>query len=531
MRVNLFTAATVVAASTHVSAAYFQQSCNSIASKLSVHNATISGATFVQAGTTLTFPDVDPSCKIPLLRGTEPQVVSADICRVKLTIATSTRSRTAMEVWLPSNWTGRFLATGGVGIGGCVQYNDMNYGASLGFATSGSDNGHTGQNGTLFLNNTDVVDDFAFRGLLTSAQVGKQITREFYGKAQTKSYYSGCSEGGREGWKMAQDFPDEFDGILVGAPAFAWTELMSWDGMFLPLIKNAGPNFPPQSLWPVVDAGILAQCDGLDGAMDGIIEEPSRCHFNPDALICAPGQTSACLTSQQADTVRAVFSPLFADGTFIYPALQFGPGLLGQIYQSFGATQFLLTDNWFRFAVFNDPAFNTTMLTQDEIIFAQMLNPGGINTFSGDISKFRKRGSKILHFHGQVDPLISSLNSNRYYDLVSETMKMRPAALDAFYRFFRISGMGHCAGGPGATWIGNGKENAASLDPDQNVLMAMVRWVEQGIPPDTILGTAYVNQTQGLGVDFQRAHCRYPFHNMFSGKGSVKDPANWNCVL
>ncbi|KAK7063618.1 carboxylic ester hydrolase [Favolaschia claudopus] len=516
MRFDLLTAATIVTTSTYVSA-QFQESCNSLASRLSIPNATISSTTFVAARTTLTFPNADRTC------GIQPQLVSADICRVMLTVATSTRSRIVMEAWLPSNWTGRFLATGNGGIGGCIQFNDMDYGSSLGFATTGSDNGHTGQNGTLFLNNPDVVDDFAFRALLTSAQVGKQITRKLFGKAEAKSYYLGCSTGGRQGWKMAQDFPDEFDGIVAGAPAFAWTGLMSWGAMFFPLIKTAGHNFPPPSLWPVVDAGILAQCDGLDGAVDGILEEPSRCHFNPETLICAPGHTSSCLTSRQAATVRAVFSPLFARSSFMYPALQFGPGLLERVFWNYGGAQFLYPDHWYRFAVFNNPAFNTTMLTPDEILFAQKLNPGGINTFSGDISKFRNRGSKILHYHGQVDELISSINSNRYYELVSKTMKMSPTALDEFYRFFRISGMGHCLGGLG--------ESVASLDPNQNVLTAMVRWVEQGVAPDTILGTAYVSQTKAFGVDFQRAHCRYPFHNVFSGNGSVKDPANWNCVL
>ncbi|KAK7026213.1 Tannase/feruloyl esterase [Favolaschia claudopus] len=527
MRFNLFTAATIVA-STHVSA-QFQKRCNSLASRLFIPNTIFSRTTFVAAGTTLTFPDVDKTCEL----FSRPQLISADICRVMLTVPTSNRSRTVMEVWLPSNWTGRFLATGNGGIGGCIQFNDMNYAASLGFATTGSDNGHTGMNGIRFLHNPDVVDDFAYRALLTSAQVGKQITWKFFGRPHSKSYYLGCSTGGRQGWKMAQDFPDEFDGIVAGAPAFAWTGLMSWGAMFFPLIKNAGADFPPEHLWPIVDAGILAQCDGLDGAVDGILEEPSRCHFNPDALICAPGHTSSCLTRGQADTVRAVFSPLFARRCFMYPALQFGPKLLGKVFQNYGGAQFLYPDHWFRFAVFNDPAFNTTMLAPDEILFAQKLNPGGINTFSGDVSKFRNRGSKILHYHGQVDALISSLNSNRYYELVSKTMKMQPAALDDFYRFFRISGMDHCAGGPvySLLFIGNAGENVASLDPNQNVLTAMVRWVEQGVAPDTIMGTAYVNQTKESGVDFQRAHCRYPFHNVFSGEGSFKDPENWNCVL
>ncbi|KAK7063611.1 tannase and feruloyl esterase-domain-containing protein [Favolaschia claudopus] len=552
LKFNLLTAAIIVAASTHISAQFqepinaayiaaattrvpgddpeqFPELCDSLAARLyPIPNSRISSTTFVAAGTTLTFPDVDPTCR----QFSQPQLISVDMCRVILTVATTARSHISMETWLPVDWTGRFLSIGNGGIGGCVHFDDMDYGASLGFATSGSNNGHPGLNGTLFLDNPDVVEDFVFRALLMSAQVGKKITRTFFGRSHTKSYYLGCSTGGRQGWKMAQDFPDEFDGIVAGAPAFAWTGLMSWMGTFYPLVKNAGADFPPPSLWPVIDEAILVQCDGLDGAIDGIIEDPSRCDFRPEALLCAPSKRTSCLTSRQVDIVRAVFSPLFAHGAFMYPAYEFAPGLLGVISQFYnGSTQFLYTDHWYRFTVFNDTAFNTTSLTPDSILWAQRLNPNGINTFSGDISKFRDRGSKILHYHGQMDQLISSLNSNRYYELVSETMKMSPDALDDFYRFFRISGMQHCGGGPGAWFIGSIGEGVAGLGPDENVLTAMVRWVEQGVAPDTILGTAYVNQTKELGVDYQRAHCRYPYHNVFAGWGDVKNPDDWRCVL
>ncbi|KAF7340905.1 Carboxylic ester hydrolase [Mycena sanguinolenta] len=501
----------IIVASAHLVDAQFQQACAALASQLVIPNTTIASTSFVAAGTTLTFPGVDPSC------GTPSQVVSSDLCRVVLTVATSDRSSTAMEAWLPSNWTGRFLSTGNGGIGGCIQYTDMDYGSSLGFATTGSNNGHSGQNGTAFLNNIEVVKDFAWRSLLTSAVVGKQITDDFYGRPHDKSYYLGCSTGGRQGWKMAQDFPDVFDGIVAGSPAFAWNSLMSWAGMF------QSPHF--------IDAELLNQCDGLDGAVDGIIEDPALCNFQPGALICAPGQTSACLTSKQAETVSAVFAPLLADGILVFPGLEYGPGLVALIFEIYSATQFLFTDNWFRFAVFNDPAFNASVLTPDEILFALKSNPGDIQAFSGDLSQFRDRGAKILHYHGQQDQLISSANSNRYYDHVSQTMNLPHSSIDEFYRFFRISGMEHCGGGPGATFIGNVENAVASLDPNQNVLTAMVRWIEEGIAPDTITGTAFINQTKALGVDFQRAHCRYPFHNVFTGKGDVKDPTSWECVL
>ncbi|KAK7063619.1 carboxylic ester hydrolase [Favolaschia claudopus] len=476
-----FTAASIVAAT--YASAQFPKLCDSLASKLSIPNATISSTTFVAAGTTLDFPEADPTCGDLA----PPQLISADMCRVMLTVTTSARSHIVMETWLPSNWTGRFLATGNYGIRGCIQFDDMAYGASLGFATTGSDNGHSGQNGTEFLNNPDIVDDFVFRALVTSVHVGKDITRAFFGRAVKKSYFLGCGTGGLQGWRMAQDFPDEFDGIVVTNPALAWTGLLSWNARFFPLIQNAGADFPPRHLWPVVDDGILAQCDGLDGALDGILEEPSRCDFKPEALICAPGQTASCLTSQQAATVRAVFSPLFARSSFMYPALQFGPRLLEQVFEIYGGAQFVIADDWYRFAVFNDPTFNTTIMTPDDILFAQRSNPGGINTFSGDISKFKKRGSKILHYQGQSGAFVSSHSSNQYYEMVAERMRMQPAALDEFYRFFRISGMDHCAGGPG--------QELPSVDPDQNAVMSMVRWVEEGVAPNTILD-------QGVGGGF-----------------------------
>jgi feruloyl esterase len=154
------------------------------------------------------------------------------------------------------------------------------------------------------------------------------------------------------------------------------------------------------------------------------------------------------------------------------------------------------------------------------------------NTWQGDLSAFKNKGGKLLTYHGQADPIISSTISPLYYDYVSRTMNLPSSELDDFYRFFRVGGMGHCGGGVGASFIGNTLASTASLDPDQNVLMAMVRWIEQGVAPDTITGTKFLNDTPSLGVDFKRAHCRYPYRNQYVGPsgGDWKDPANWNCT-
>ncbi|KAG7108822.1 feruloyl esterase B-1 like protein [Verticillium longisporum] len=139
-----------------------------------------------------------------------------------------------METWLPLNWSGRFLSTGNGGLGGCIQYEDIQYAASLGFATVGTNNGHDGGDGSTFTQ-LEVVEDYAYRALHTGVVLGKQVSRTFYGRPHTKSYYLGCSTGGRQGFKEAQSFPDDFDGIVAGAPAFSFNSLTSWSSFFYPL--------------------------------------------------------------------------------------------------------------------------------------------------------------------------------------------------------------------------------------------------------------------------------------------------------
>jgi len=508
----------------------FEQTCSHLSDTLTVENATIETIDLVSAGTNLTFPNVDPSCR------TASQVVPVDICRVQMTLATSDRSSTFMEAWLPRNWTGRFLATGNGGIGGCIQYADLAYGAKLGFAASGSNNGHSGQNGTKFLGNIEVVRDFAWRALHSSAEAGKKVSEQFYGDTHNTSYYLGCSTGGRQGLNMAENFASSFDGIVAGAPAVAFSNLTSWSGRFYSLIKSAGPDgVPPPEALAAIDQALLEQCDGLDGAMDGILEDPSLCNFRPESLTCPSGGAgnSTCLTSRQVSLVRGIFSPLYGkDGDMIYPRLQPGPGLTGAILNIYGVgSQFLYTDHWFKYAVYNDPDLDTSHLTPEQMAYAWNSNPGNSNTWSGDLSGAKKSGTKILHYHGQADPLISSAISNEYYDHVVRTMGIPNKELDAFYRFFRIGGMGHCTGGAGAVNIGNMGMTSASLEPDENVLMAMVRWVEEGVAPEAVTGSAFMHQNPSEGIDFKRKHCRYPMRNVYSGSGDEKDVSSWECVL
>ncbi|KAK1599287.1 tannase and feruloyl esterase [Colletotrichum navitas] len=505
----------------------FEQQCSQFASSLQIPGANTTATEYIPAGTTLQFPGSDPTCTRP------SQNVTANLCRVTARIATSVRSGIKFEAWLPENWTGRFLSTGNGALGGCIQYEDLDYASSLGFAAVATNNGHDGMSGASFMNNPDVIEDFAYRALTTGVVVGKDVTKAFYNRPHTKSYYLGCSTGGRQGFKQAQAFPHNFDGIVAGAPALSFNNLTSWSCHFLPLTGQQGADtFIPMSMWPTIHNDILNQCDELDGAKDGLLESPDLCDYNPESLLCgvSSNQTAGCLTQKQVETLRGIYSPLIdASGSLVYPRMQPGAEMTGASDVYFSGQPFNSTD-WFKYAILNDPNWDPATITSEDYVRSSSMNLFNIETWDGDLSTFQQRGGKILHYHGLVDGIISSENSPRYYEHVSQTMGQTPAELDDFYRFFRISGMAHCSGGPGAVNIGNQAKNLASYDPEENVLMAMVRWVEEGIAPEHITGTAFVNNTRSAGVDYKRKHCRWPTRNVFNGKGSYKDENNWECV-
>lgn len=362
--------------------------------------------------------------------------------------------------------------------------------------------------------------------------VGKQITKGFYGEEHKKSYYLGCSTGGRQGWKSAQDFPEDFDGIIAGAPAFAFNNLTSWSGHFYALTGPPGdPRFVTVPQWVEVYKDVLKQCDELDNNADGILEDPLQCKYDPSGLVCADGSNSTtCLTPVQVETVKAVYSPLLNDnGDFVYPRLQPGAEIIAANVLLNGQT-FPYTNDWFRYAIYNDPSWNPETINSTDYDNAARKNPFNIQTWEGDLSAFKDAGSKIIHWHGGADFIITSDNSPRYYEHVSTTMGLSPAELDDFYRYFLVSGTGHCGGGDGAHAIGQGIGEVNSYDPSENVLMALVDWVEKDNAPETLVGTHWVNNTESLGVEFQRAHCKYPKRNQYKGEGDVNLKGSWECV-
>jgi feruloyl esterase len=406
----------------------------------------------------------------------------------------------------------------------------MIYAAQYGFATVGTNNGHFGDTGVYFYNNKEVLKDFAFRALHTGVVVGKSITKQFYAKGFKKSYYLGCSTGGRQGWKSVQKYPDDFDGVVAGAPAFNFINLINWGARFFPTTGNSSADtFLTTSQWGTVHREIMRQCDDLDGAADGVIEDPDMCQPVFETLLCNSTESdssSSCLTATQVNSVNTIFSPLYGkDGSFLYPRMQPGSEPLAA-YIYYGGTPFAYAEDWYRYVVYSKPSWDPAAWNLNDAAAANTQDPYEISTFNGDISAFQKNGGKVLHYHGLEDPIITSGSSKVYYKHVADTMNLNPSRLDDFYRFFPISGMGHCSPGNGAGSIGQGQSTFVNNSPEDNVLLAMVQWVEKGIAPEVVRGT----KLNGTTVEYRRVHCKYPKRNKYVGPGSYEDENAWKCV-
>ncbi|KAJ7207215.1 tannase and feruloyl esterase [Mycena pura] len=475
--------------------------CLALKSSLTLENTTILDVSYVAAGSTV---KLHGQC-VPKAH------VAAPLCRVQFSTQTSSTSAIRAEAWLPDEWYGRFLAVGNGGLGGCISYRDLTYGSALHFATVGSNNGHDGDTGTPFLGNPEVLYDFAFRSIHVEAVIGKQISESYYGRRHDKSYYLGCSTGGRQGTQTAYQYPEDFDGIMAGAPANDMNHLMHWTGMLARHIgapDSNSPAFIPLALWKVVADEIMRQCDALDGVVDGIITEPDACAFRPEALLCHNGDSKKCLTSPQVEALRRIYAPLYGDGDLIYP--RFDPGAESLGVRAFSGQFPQYPADWLKYTVLNVTDFDFSDYGPEQGRLVDKVNPGGIAAFVGDLSPFRDRGGKFITYHGRMDPLIASGNSKRMYDLIARALGA--PRLDDFYRLFLVPGMGHCAGGSAASApnFGQNWDARAANASSHNLLLALVDWVEGGVPPDTITGTTEDGRAT-------RVHCRYPLRSVWNG--------------
>ncbi|KAI0164102.1 tannase and feruloyl esterase [Xylariaceae sp. FL1272] len=511
----------------------FEDRCLGFEPQHQVNESTLNVLEYVPAGSNVTFSDNDPTCN----RGS--QVVNVALCRVALSVPTTNRSGIVYELWLPEEWNGRTLATGNGGIDGCVKYEDIAYGAANGFArySFGTNNGHNGTTGEAFYRNENVVIDYAWRALHVSVQVGRALATTFYKSDLGKSYYIGCSLGGRQGIGSAEMFPEDFDGIVAGAPAVDFDDLYSWRASFYTVTGAVGsPDFISPDTWKTtIHNEILGQCDLIDGVADGIIEDPALCHWDPESLLCDSSgrNTTGCLSSIQVEMVKTIFSDYFwPDGTLLYPRMNPGSEILAAD-GLYSGKPYSPSADWFRFVVLEDPSWNPANYSKKDAMIAARKNPANIRTWPSRLTPFQNRGGKIISYHGQQDQQISSLNSLRYWKHLLGGMHGDAERLAEFHRLFRIPGMNHCTGGPGAWTIGQGGSAPAyaiPFDGLHNVLAAVVDWVEKDAAPEHLIGTKFANDSVAAGIMYQHRHCRFPYRSTYRQSGDPSEMNNWDCV-
>jgi len=443
-------------------------------------------------------------------------------CRVAGVIAPTSESHILFEVWLPlQNWNGRFAGVGNGGWAGSISFGSLQEQIRRGYASASTNTGHeaaSGVNAARFaFEHPEQLIDFAYRAHHETTLKAKALVRAFYGKPPDHSYWIGCSSGGYEGLMEAQRFPADYDGIVAGAPANNWTRLMAGDlDGTVAVLKDSASNLPVSALG-VLYRGALAACDSADAVADGVLDDPRRCKFDPAALQCAPNQTpGACLTPAQVEAARRVYRGLKdpSTGVQLYPGLAAGsepfwpnrdPANPFPIPIAHYKWLVFADPNWdWRTFDFGDPA-DYQAFVKAESKFAPILNATDPN-----LREFRKRGGKLLQYHGWSDQLIAAQNSIDYYESVMEFFG-GGSDVPSFYRLFMAPGMAHCGGGPGP----NSFDMQAALE----------EWVERGVAPEAIVAT---HSTNGV-VDRLRPLCSYPKVAVYKGQGDTNDAANFVC--
>ncbi len=427
-------------------------------------------------------------------------------CRVAVTLRPGPTSDVKAEVWMPaSGWNGKLQVVGNGGFAGTVGYRAMATALAAGYATASTDTGHTGPAANTFASE-DVTLDFAYRAVHETAVAAKKAVDGFYGAAPKSSYFTGCSTGGRQALTAAQRYPEDFDGIVGGAPAIFTTRQAFGQIWFYQAIAVGDGAIPKEKL-PLIHDAALAACDGLDGAKDGVLENPLACTFDPGVLACTAGAApSSCLTPPQVDAVRRVYAGAkhATTGEKIFPGLERGSEL------GWSPVPVSYAVDYFKHVVFKNPAWDPATLDFGKDVAEAY--PAAHQIFDANdprLGAFVGRGGKLLMYQGWAEPGIPPGHVVNYYAKV----KAQTAGADSAVRLFMVPGMGHCGGGDGASTF----DMAAALD----------RWVETGKAPEQIPASRVRNGK----TDRTRPLCAYPNYARYSGTGSIDDAANFACRM
>ncbi|HJT89062.1 MAG TPA: tannase/feruloyl esterase family alpha/beta hydrolase, partial [Bryobacteraceae bacterium] len=444
-------------------------------------------------------------------RAGNPYASLPAFCRVEATLTPTSDSDIKIEVWLPVvNWNRKLQSVGNGGWAGVISYPALADAVRGGYAAASTDTGHVGGSGKFALGHPEKLIDFGWRSEHEMTVKAKAITQAFYGSAPRLSYWNGCSTGGRQGLKEAQMFPDDYDGIVAGAPANR-TAISLW--IAFAVLKDKDSYIPPEK-YPVIHQAAIAACDAVDGLKDGLITDPRECHFDPQVLLCKAGDGPNCLTAGQVEAARMIYSPAKnpRTGQVLFPSLVPGSEL-GWGVQARGPEPSQNIYDQYRYVVYKDPNWDWRTFDFDKGV-AKGDEPENLpmNATNPDLKGFFAHDGKLLMYHGWSDPNVSPLNTIRYFKSVEDTMG-GAAKVANNVRLFMEPGMGHCGGGEGPNVF--------------DKVSALEQWVEHKKAPDSIIAS---HSTAGK-VDRTRPLCPFPQVAKYKGSGSIDDAANFVCAL
>ena len=459
--------------------------------------------------------------------------ITEPFCRVVGSIRPTAQSNIGFEVWLPSQerWNGKFFGTATGGSAGTVQYDALVEPLRRGYASMGQDNGHVSKSvfeqswavdpATHQIESEKLVD-FAHRAQHLSTVIGKELANAYYRKAVRRAYFVGCSQGGHHGMMEAQRYPDDYDGIVAGALANHWITTLTteaWASTAM-LANNRSGELSIAQLH-ALHAAVIKSCDALDGLVDGQIDDPRKCQFDPATLECGQAGKSGetCLTSAQIAAVEKIYDGLRRPESEMPVALPYNRGSEGQWNNTWTAGHYPPSGSFYdfyRLLVHQNPDWDfLTLDWKTDVAAAQSKFSGVFDAVDPNLSPFQAHGGKLIMFHGWADPLIPGAESVETWNAITRTMGSAKA--HEFVRLFMVPGMGHCGGGPigSADW-----------------LSALERWVEQGMPPDgtastyTIIGSGRIDQ-----VARTRPYCPYPQVAHYKGSGDINRAESFSCSM
>ena len=427
------------------------------------------------------------------------------------TLTPTPDSEIKIEVWMPAgaNWNAKLQAVGNGAWAGTISYPAMATALADGYATASTDTGHTGGNPANFIpGHPEKVIDFAYRAVHEMALAAKAIIAANFGRMPAKSYFNGCSTGGRQALTEAQRYAGDFDGIIAGAAANYVTHLQGAQVWTATLVNKNPDAKIPQSKFAMIKDAAIAACDAIDGVRDGVIENPVKCTFDPRTLLCRGADQPNCLTAPQVEAARRTYEgPKDSRGRSLFPGVE--PGSETGWNTLSGARAMALADETYKFLVYKDANWDyLTFDAERDMALADRTIAETMNATDPNLKPFFDRGGKLLIYHGWADPGIAPRNSVNYYESVIE--KLGPSATSSM-RLFMVPGMGHCGGGDGTATF--------------SMIKALNEWVEGGPAPARIEASRVRNGQ----TDRTRPLCAYPQTAQYDRIGSIDASASFAC--